>query len=54
MGQVVVALAAVSLINNVAFTLVLAIAGQQSVGSVLADLRPVLCRAGSSAGASTR
>ncbi len=42
LAEVVAALTCVSLINNVAFTLVLAISGSQSVGSVLKDLRPVL------------
>ncbi len=42
LAQVVAALTCVSLINNIAFTLVLAISGNQPVSSVLRDLRPVL------------
>ena len=40
--QLVAAGALVSLINSIAFTIVLAIAGTQSMMSVLSDLRPVL------------
>jgi PAS domain S-box-containing protein len=42
LGQVIVALACVSLVNNTAFTVVLAISGGDPVSAVLRDLRPVL------------
>ncbi|MGI8992726.1 MAG: ATP-binding SpoIIE family protein phosphatase [Nocardioidaceae bacterium] len=42
LGVLVVSLACVGLVNNTAFTLVLAISGRQSVATVLQELRPVL------------
>lgn len=42
LGWLVVALACVGIVNNTAFTLVLAISARQSVSTVLRELRPVL------------
>ncbi len=42
LGWLVVALACVGLVNNTAFTLVLAISARQSVATVLRELRPIL------------
>jgi len=44
LGSLVLALACAAVVNNTAFTLVLAISGRQSVPAVLRELRPVLVR----------